>query len=147
MGNQMGVLVLCTGNSARSQMAEAFLRQYGEGRFPVYSAGTEPAERVHPLTVKVMEEVGVDLSDARPRGVKELLGRAPVHTLIIVCDGAAKACPTVWPGVMERLSWPFEDPAAAQGSEEEQLAVFRRIRDEIGERVQDWVSRERPKTD
>lgn len=137
---RLGVLVLCTGNSCRSQMAQAFLEHHGGGDFPVYSAGTEPADRVHPLAVRVMAEKGIDISDRRPKGVREYLGRVPVHTLIIVCDGAAKSCPSVWPGVMERLHWPFEDPAVAEGGEEERLTVFRRVRDEIEERVRGWLA-------
>lgn len=135
-----GVLVLCTGNSARSQMAAAFLRRQVGERFPVYSAGTAPAERIHPLTTAVMKEAGIDLEGERPRHFKDYLGRLPVHTLIIVCDGADKSCPAVWPGAYERLRWPFEDPAAAGGSEEEKLGKFREVRDAIEARVEAWVA-------
>lgn len=137
---RLGVLVLCTGNAARSQMTQAFLEHLGGGAFPVYSAGTEPADEVHPLAVRVMAEAGIDISGRRPKGVRDHLGRVPVHTLIIVCDAAAKSCPSVWPGVMERLHWPFDDPAAAEGSEEERLAVFRRVRDGIEARVRGWLA-------
>ncbi len=133
-----GVLVLCTGNSARSQMAEAFLRRHGGGRFPVYSAGTEPAAAIHPLTVEVMGERGIDLADRRPEHVDRYLG-TPVHTVILVCDGATKSCPALWPGAQRRLLWPFEDPAAFEGSEEERRAKFREIRDAIEERVVGWL--------
>lgn len=134
-----GVLVLCTGNSARSQMAEAFLRLHGADRFPVYSAGTEPAAEVNPLTVQVMQERGIDLSGSRPRHLRQYLGTLPIHTVIIVCDGAAKSCPAVWPGAQRRLMWPFGDPAAVEGSEAERLEAFRRIRDEIEARVVEWL--------
>ena len=140
MSAKPGLLVLCTGNSARSQMAASFLDQYAGDRFTVSSAGTEPAERVHPLTVEVMKEKGVDLSEVKPMSYRDLLGHEAVHTLVIVCDGAAKSCPSVWPGCHERLMWPFEDPAAAEGSHEEQLAVFRRIRDEIEAKVTAWAA-------
>jgi len=136
---QPALLVLCTGNSCRSQMAEAFLRARVGDRFDVYSAGTEPAAEVHPLAVQVMAEIGYDLSGHRPKSTRELLGRVPARVLFIVCDGAAKSCPTVWPGVLERWIWPFEDPAAAEGTEEERLAVFRRVRDEIRERFEAWA--------
>ncbi len=133
------VLVLCTGNSARSQMAAASLEQHLGDERPVFSAGTEPADRVHPLTERVMAEVGIDLSAARPRHVDEILGVLPVATVIIVCDGANKACPNVPPGVYERLFWPFEDPAALEGSDDRKLAKFREVRDAIEQRVAEWV--------
>src|SRR5688500_7247703 len=104
-----GVLFLCTGNSARSQMGEAMMRKRAGDRFEVYSAGTEP-KGVHPLTVRVLQEVGIDASEARSKGVKELLGKAPVHHLIVVCSDAEQNCPSVWPGVINRMFWPFEDP-------------------------------------
>jgi len=135
------VLVLCTGNSARSQMAEAFLRKHGGNRFPVYSAGTEPAAEVNPLTVEVMRERGIDLSGRRPEHLRRYLGTIPVHTVIIVCDGAAKSCPAVWPGAQRRLLWPFEDPAAFEGSEEARRGKFREIRDAIEAHVVAWLER------
>ena len=134
------LLVLCTGNSCRSQMAEAFLRAEAGEAFDVYSAGTEPADEVHPLAVRVMAEIGFDLSGQRPQGIQELLGRVPVKVLFIVCDGAARNCPSVWPGVLDRCVWPFEDPARAVGTEEERLAVFRRVRDRIRERFEAWAA-------
>ena len=139
MGSRQGVLVLCTGNSCRSQMAEAFLRLHGADRVTAWSAGTEPADAVHPLTVEVMKEAGVDLAEARPTHLSDYLGHAPVHTLITVCDGAARSCPTAWPGVYQRLNWPFEDPARFEGSDEETLAKFREVRDAIERRVREWL--------
>lgn len=134
------LMVLCTGNSCRSQMAEAFLRAEAGEAFDVYSAGTEPADEVHPLAVRAMAEIGFDLSGQRPQSIQELLGRVPVRYLFIVCDGAARSCPSVWPGVSDRWVWPFEDPARAEGTEEERLAVFRRVRDQIGDRFRAWAA-------
>jgi arsenate reductase len=134
------VLVMCTGNSARSQMAEAYLRKLAGDRLEVSSAGTEPASEIHPMTRAALAEDGIDLGNRRPRDYRDFLGKLPVHTLIVVCDGAAKACPAVWPGMHERHAWPFDDPAAIAGSEEERLAGFRTIRDQIRARIADWVA-------
>ena len=139
MINKPMILVLCTGNSARSQMAEAFLRQYKGESFTAASAGTEPKPQVHPLAVQVMKEIGIDISDQRPKDLKEYLGRAPVRHILIVCDRASQSCPRVWPGAFTRTFMPFDDPAAATGSEAEKLAVFRRVRDEIAQAMQKWV--------
>jgi len=135
---KQNVLFLCTSNSARSQMAEAFLRWYAGGTFEVYSAGLE-AKKINPLTVQVMEEIGIDLSSHYSKSVKEFLGKVLFQYLITVCDDAEKNCPTVWPGVNERLHWSFEDPAAFEGTDEEKLNKFREIRDEINRKVQDWL--------
>lgn len=135
-----GIIVLCTGNSARSQMAAGFLEREAAGRFPVYSAGTEPAEAVHPLAIRVMQEKGIDLSGRKPRHLRDFLGVVPVHTIAIVCDGAAKSCPAIWPGAQERLLWPLEDPAAAAGDEQARLAKFRQIRDALEEKVAAWMA-------
>ncbi|MEZ5331167.1 MAG: arsenate reductase ArsC [Thermoanaerobaculia bacterium] len=143
MGNPQ-ILVLCTGNSARSQMAAAYLRRDAGDTFDVYSAGTEPAPEVHPLARRVLLEEGLELGDEHPKDYRQYLGHLAPRVLIIVCDGAAKSCPAVWPGVVERLLWPFEDPAAADGGEEERLAVFRRVRDEIADRVRSWVAARSP---
>jgi arsenate reductase len=132
------ILFLCTGNSARSQMAEAFVRKYAGDHFNVFSAGLEP-RGINPYTVRVMEEVGIDMGDHRSKGIKEYLGKEAFRYLITVCSNAEQNCPTVWPGVNERLYWPFDDPAAATGSEEEVLAVFRRVRDEIEAKVKAWL--------
>jgi arsenate reductase (thioredoxin) len=135
------ILVLCTGNSARSQMAEAILRRHLGDRFEVLSAGTEPAPRIHPLAVEVMAEQGYDLAGQRPKHLREYLGVEPVHTLVIVCDGAAQSCPAIWPGVFERLLWPFPDPAAAEGDEAARRQAFRTVRDAITARVESWTPR------
>lgn len=131
------VLFLCTGNSARSQMAEAFLRQSAGDIFEVHSAGLEPKE-VNPLTVKAMAEVGIDISNQTSKGIETYLGKTLFQYLITVCDDADQNCPTVWPGVNTRLHWSFEDPAKFQGNEEEKLAKFREVRDLIEHRVKAW---------
>ncbi len=132
------VLFLCTGNSARSQMAEAFLRKYAGGTFEAYSAGLEPKE-INPLTVKVMKEVGLDLSEQRSKSVNEFLGKVHFEYLITVCDDADKNCPTIWPGVNQRLHWSFEDPARFEGTAEQKLAKFREVRDLIDRHLQAWL--------
>ena len=132
------ILVLCTGNSARSQMAEGFLRKYKGEQFDVASAGTEPKPNVHPLAVRAMKEIGIDISAQRPKGIKDFLGKPSVQHLLIVCDSANQSCPRIWPGTFSRTFMPFDDPAAATGSEAEQLAVFRRVRDEIDKAMREW---------
>jgi len=133
------VLVLCTGNSCRSQMAEGFLRQLAGDRFNVFSAGTEPKDEVHPLAIEVLAEVGIDISRQHPKSVKEFLGRLPVRYLIIVCDGANESCPRIFPGLVERLFWPFDDPAKFAGTPAATIAEFRRVRDAIRERIVQWL--------
>ena len=140
------VLVLCTGNSARSQMAEAFLRQYQGDTYEVHSAGTEPKDRVHPLAVRAMAEVGIDLGAARPKSTSDFLGRVPVRHLLIVCDNANQSCPRAWPGAFTRSFVPFDDPAAFVGSEEDGLAEFRRVRDQIAATMKTWKPEPRAAT-
>src|SRR5688572_29730640 len=132
------VLFLCTGNSARSQMAEALLRRNAGDVFEVHSAGLEP-KGINPLTVKVMAETGIDISHQTSKGIESYLGKTHFHYLITVCDDADQNCPTVWPGVNTRLHWSFEDPAKFEGSEEEKLAKFREVRDQVEERIRQWV--------
>ena len=138
--NEPNILVLCTGNSCRSQMAEGYLRRYAADRFATHSAGTEPKDNVHPLAVEVMLDDGIDISGHRPKDLQEFLGHMAVRHLIIVCDGANESCPRIWPGVLNRLYWPFEDPAAFVGSPEATLNEFRRIRDEIKTRIMAWLN-------
>ena len=133
------VIFLCTGNSARSQMAEAFLRKFGGDQFEAYSAGLEP-KGLNPYTVRVMNEVGIDVSGQRSKGVGEYLGKVLFQYLITVCDNAEKNCPTVWPGVNQRMHWSFEDPAAFEGTDEAKLAKFREVRDQIEKRIEEWVA-------
>lgn len=132
------VLFLCTGNSARSQMAEAFLRKHGGDRFEAHSAGLEPKE-IHPYTYQVMAEVGIDLSSHRPKGLDEYLMKMHIGYLITVCQNAEEKCP-IYPGPVVREYWGFEDPAAFEGSEEEKLAKFRQVRDQIEARVIAWLA-------
>jgi len=134
------VLVLCSGNSCRSQMAEAFLRSAGGDRYRVLSAGTRPAEDVHPLARRVMEEAGLPLDDHRPTDYRDLLGVEPVHYLITVCAEAEKECPAAWPGILERYRWPLDDPAAFEGTPEEKRACFRRVREEVRGHVAAWLA-------
>ncbi len=133
------VLFLCTGNSARSQMAEGFLRRYAPHAFEAYSAGLEP-KGIHPLTVQVMAEAGIDLSGHRSKSVNEYLGRLMFGFLITVCGHADANCPAVFPGVGKRMHWEFDDPVAFEGTEEERLAEFRRVRDKIRDRILAWLN-------
>jgi arsenate reductase len=131
------VLFLCTHNSARSQMAEAFLRHLAGDRFEVASAGTE-ATRVHPLAIRAMQEVGIDISAQRSKTVDSLLDD-PWDCVITVCDSANERCP-LFPGRTTRLHWSFEDPSQATGSEDQRVGAFRRVRDQIHARVSDWLA-------
>ena len=133
----MKILILCTGNSCRSQMAEAFLRSFNKD-FEVFSAGTAPSEQVHPKAVFVMQELGIDLSDHRPQKVDEYLDQA-FDYVITVCGHARENCPVFMGEVKRNLHIGFDDPAEATGTEEEILAEFRRIRDEISERMRTFV--------
>lgn len=132
------VLILCTGNSARSQMAEGWLNHLAGDRFQAFSAGSQPAGYVHLLAIRVMAEVGIDISQHRSKSMNEFLGQ-PFDYVITVCAPAAEACP-VYPGPARRLHWPFDDPAEASGSEEERLAVFRRVRDAIRARLEAFIA-------
>jgi arsenate reductase (thioredoxin) len=139
-GKKKRVLILCTGNSARSQMAEGLLRHDGGDGFEVESAGTHPAG-VRKEAVEAMREIGVDISAHRSKSVDEFEGRE-FDSVITVCDNAKENCP-VFPSKTERVHWSFEDPAAAAGSDEERLAVFRRVRDEIRGRLREWAEGQR----
>jgi len=127
----MKVLILCTGNSCRSQMAEGFIKSFYEN-LEVFSAGTVPAGQVHPKAVRVMKEVGIDISDHYPKSAEEFLNDS-FDYLITVCDDAKETCPVFTGKVKNRFHIGFNDPAQARGTEEEILAVFRRLRDEIRE--------------
>jgi arsenate reductase (thioredoxin) len=137
------VLFVCTGNSARSLMAEAVLRHHGGSRFEVHSAGTEP-KGVNPLTRQVLAEAGIDASFARSKSVEEFLGQT-FDYVVTVCDQARQVCP-VFPGVHESIHWGYEDPAAVEGPEEVRLAAFRKTLVAISERVQQFatVTRRQP---
>ena len=137
MPRKSKVLILCTGNSARSQMAEGLFRQAGGDRYEVFSAGTNPS-LVRPEAVAVMREIGIDISSHRSKSVDEFAGQE-LDLVITVCDNAKESCPG-FPGTIQRLHWPFEDPAALAGSEEQILAAFRSIRDQIRARIQRFLS-------
>jgi arsenate reductase len=119
-------------------MAEGLLRQLGGDRFEVYSAGSDPAGYVHPVAIKVMAEIGIDISRHRSKHMNQFIDE-PFDYVITVCDAAAEACP-LFPGPAQRLHWPFDDPAKAEGSEDQRLPVFRRVRDEIRDQVKVFVA-------
>ena len=132
------VLFICVHNSARSQMAEAFLRARAGDRFEVYSAGLQP-KGIHPLTRAVMREKGLDLEDQSSKSLKEYLGRVHFSYLITVCDRAREECPAVFPGVNRHIHMPFDDPTATEGTAEEKLEIFREVRDRIEAWIRDWI--------
>src|SRR6202012_4791392 len=123
------VLILCTGNSCRSHLAEGILKHLAGDLFDVYSAGSKPAGYVHPKAIEVMKEIGIDISSHTSKHLGEFLNQK-IDTVITVCGNADQACP-MFPGPVNRYHWGFDDPAHAQGSDEEILAVFRRVRDQI----------------
>jgi len=127
--HQPVVLILCTGNSCRSHLAEGILRQAAGDLLDVRSAGSKPAGYVHPLAIKAMAEIGIDISGHHSKHMDEFL-QQDVETVITVCGNADQACP-MFPGQLNRHHWGFDDPAHAPGGEDEQMAVFRRVRDEI----------------
>lgn len=139
--NRKRVLFLCTGNSARSQMAEGLLRHLAGDRFEVASAGVSPT-RVRPEATEAMREIGIDISTHRSKSVDEFIGQE-FDYVITVCDNANEQCP-IFPGQTTRIHWSFDDPAAADGDERARLAVFRRVRDEIAQRLRLFVAPESP---
>ena len=135
------VLFLCTGNSARSQMAEAFLRRHAGDHLEVFSAGLEP-KGINPYTRRVMDEIGVDISQQQSKDLRQYLGQHFGY-LITVCANAEKNCP-IFPGVSIRMHWPFDDPADFDGTDGEKLAKFREVRDQIDGRIRAWLAEVRP---
>jgi arsenate reductase (thioredoxin) len=133
------VLILCTGNSCRSQMAEAFWATIGKGRWEAVSAGSKPSGYVHPLAIVAMNEVEIDISGNRSKSVNEFDGRT-FDLVITVCDNANESCP-VLPGENKRYHWPFDDPADATGSDEDKMLVFRRVRNEIRLKIESYLDR------
>lgn len=133
----MRILVLCTGNSCRSQMAEAFLKSF-DGNLEVYSAGTNPASIIHPKAVQVMKEVGIDISANKTKTVQQFLSQS-FDYVITVCDNAKETCPFFTGKVDHRLHMGFEDPAEATGTEEEILLVFRKVRDQIRKEFKEFL--------
>jgi arsenate reductase len=122
-------------------MAEGYLRKLASDRFETFSAGTEPRRLVHPMAVEVMAEDGVAIAHQRPKNVSEFLGRIPIHYLIVVCDQANASCPQFEPGLRgRRIVWPFDDPDVFQGSREETRREFRRVRDQIRRKIEDWLT-------
>ncbi|MCF8227663.1 MAG: arsenate reductase ArsC [Bacteroidales bacterium] len=132
----MKILILCTGNSCRSQMAEGFLKSFND-KLEVFSAGTEPADEVHPKAIQVMQELSIDLSKNKPQQVDEFLNDS-FDYLITVCDDANESCPAFFGKVKNRLHIGFEDPAKAEGNEVEVLQVFRKVRDQIKEKFYEF---------
>ena len=139
MTKKTRILVLCTGNSCRSQMAEGLFRHYGSNQIEVYSAGLEP-RGINPRAIQVMHEIGVDISRHTSDHLSNYLGQA-FDYVITLCDNAAANCP-VFPGGRTKLHWPFADPGEAIGSEAEILRHFRSVRDQIAVRIKAWLSEE-----
>lgn len=137
------VLFLCTGNSCRSQMAEGWLRHLSEGAYAAFSAGTRPAGQ-HPLALRVMAEAGMDIGQQASKHLEVYAGQA-FDWVITVCDHARESCP-VFPGPVKTLHWSFDDPAAAPGEVEERLPVFRRVRDQIRARIEEFLKTAPPPT-
>jgi arsenate reductase (thioredoxin) len=135
--NKPTVLILCTGNSCRSHLAEGILRAAAGDILDVQSAGSNPAGYVHPLAIQVMQEIGIDISAHRSKHLNEFF-KQPIETVITVCGNADQACP-IFPGQVNRHHWPFYDPAKAEGSESEKLAVFRQVRDQIRQTFQAYA--------
>lgn len=144
MNDKQRVLILCTGNSARSQMAEGLLRAEAGATFEVFSAGMHPSI-VRPEAIEVMREAGIDITGQRSKSVDEFAGQM-FDYVITVCSKAAETCP-VFPGVRQRFSWDFDDPAAVEGDEETRLATFRRIRGEIQVRLRLFIATHLPESD
>ncbi len=132
------VLFLCTGNSARSQMAEGLLRHFAGDRFEVYSAGLDP-KPVNPYAIQAMRDIGIDISGHQSKSVMDYLGHVHMSYVITVCSNAEERCP-IFPFSTQRIHWPFEDPAAFVGSEAETLAKFCEVRDQISTRLQLWLN-------
>jgi arsenate reductase (thioredoxin) len=137
------VLFLCTQNSARSQMAEGFLREMAGDRFEVMSAGCNVGQEIHPYAVEAMREVGIDIANQYPKGLRIYMGKVGFNYSIIVCARAEKDCPKTFPGVGTRLVWPFDDPRAEDTPPEEMLDKFREITDEIELKIKDWLEHPR----
>lgn len=135
------VLILCTGNSCRSHMAEGILRQAAGDILDVQSAGSKPSGYVHPLAIAALKEIGIDISGHRSKSMSEFL-QQPVETVITVCGNADQVCPH-YPGQVNRHHWPFDDPAHATGTDEEKMAVFRRVRDEIKAKFEAYADERR----
>jgi len=133
------VLFLCSENSARSQMAEALLKKHAGENFTVHSAGLRPST-VNPMTVRALKEIGFDTSACIAKDLGAFLGKGAIHYGIVVCDQAQRDCAKIYPFALHRLFWPFEDPAAFEGSQQKRLNKFREVRDAIDARIQHWLA-------
>ena len=140
MADRLRVLFLCTGNSARSQMAEGLLRFLGKDDFDAFSAGSEP-QHINPRAVQVMEELSIDIAQQRSKHLNEFLDQ-PFDYVITLCDPAHEECPA-FPGDPERIQWRYPDPIAVVGDEEAQIRAFRKVRDEMSERLRLWILNQR----
>jgi arsenate reductase len=136
--NKTKVLFLCTGNSARSQMAEGFVRHYAGDRFEPYSAGLEP-KGINPYTIRVMAERGIPIDDQSSKHLRKYLGRVHFSTVVTVCHNAEKNCPRIWLQAQNHLHWSFEDPAAFEGPDDAKLAKFREVRNLMEEKIRAWL--------
>lgn len=132
------ILFLCTGNSCRSQMAEAFVRKHAGDLFEAFSAGLEPRP-VHEMAVEVMKEVGTDISTQKSKSISEFLGKKNFSYVVFVCENAEQKCPYTYPNVLHRISWPFPDPAAVEGTREYRLEAFRNVRNAIEKKIKEWI--------
>ena len=130
-------LILCTGNSCRSQMAEKLWNHWGDGQWTAQSAGSKPAGYVHEFAVKAMGEIDLDITSAQSKSVEQFVNE-PFDLVVTVCDNAQESCPTL-AGAQQVLHWPFDDPADATGSDEQKLEVFRRVRDEISDKIRSYL--------
>ena len=135
------VLILCTGNSCRSQMAEAHWESLGEGNWQSDSAGSKPSGYVHPLAIQAMQELDINISANTSKSLDQFKHQ-PFDLVVTVCDNAKESCP-VFPGAKETLHWPFDDPADATGTDEEKMIVFRQVRDEIKFKIQSYLNTRR----
>lgn len=134
----MKILIICTGNTCRSQMAEGFLKHFGPG-LEVYSAGTAAEGKVNPYAIKAMAEIGIDISQQKSESVTDYLNTS-FDYVITVCDGAKEACPVFTGKVKHRLHMGFEDPAAATGTEEQVMPLYRKVRDQIRDEFNQWFN-------
>ncbi len=130
-------LILCTGNSCRSQMAEELWKHWGQGEWTAESAGSKPAGYVHELAVKAMREIDLDISSAESKSVEQFANQ-PFDLVVTVCDNAKESCPSL-PGAQHIVHWPFDDPADATGNDDEKMQVFRRVRDEISDKIRGYL--------
>lgn len=137
MGKKTRVLFLCTGNSSRSQMAEGFLRSWAGNKYDVQSAGISPSS-LNPLAMRAMQEIGVDISKQKSKSV-ELFLKQEFDYIITVCDQAKESCPN-FPGETKKIHWSFKDPAIASGDEDEKMKVFRKVRDQIAEKIKGFIA-------